>query len=264
MQQTATQGIKNLYKKLPFEAGICRFWYIPVNEVASVPALNPQTQYSYDQPILLNSGSVWRGPVAVPTSTLGFTESQERYSDLPFYQQKIVGNSPGNAPQQQVNIENMAYGKYLVVAKLRAGGFYVLIGTPNSPADFDAQFTTGNNAEAKHAIAFTAESIQKAIVLPSFDGDASGYIYPCDGVPSGVANDTEIIVFTSQTSQVINWNTTRLNRFGIFPTVECYVQDSTGLYYKHLDQPYADAPPPSFTNLYYEFSGPTTGFIIIK
>lgn len=264
MQQTAYKGITNLYKDVPYDGGICKFWYIPISEVADIPAINPANQYTFDEPILLNAGSVWRGPVPVANTTLGYTETQEVYSGLPWYKQKVTATAPGNVPQQQVNIDNMAYGKYLIVAKLRAGGFYILIGSKQSPADFDSELTVDGKEATKHKLAFSVESLHKAVVLPSFAGDASGYIYPCDGPPPGGNNETEVILFTAATQQVINWNTTRIAKFGIFPEVECYIQDDTGAYYKSTVQPYIDTPPPSFTTLTFDFAGASTGFIIIK
>lgn len=76
-------------------------------------------------------------------------------------------------------------------------------------------------------------------------------------------NNKENISFINQTSVTIVWNATRQNLFGVFPKVNIYVQDPTGVHYKALVQPYPNAAPPSFTQLNIDLPGPTTGFISI-
>jgi len=268
MLQTAYTGIKNLYKGVPYLGGICKFWYIPIDEVDHIPAINPETQYLFAEPEL-KADKVWRGPVPVPDAQLGFTETQDSFAGMPFYKQKVAAQSPGDVPQQRVNLENMAYGQYLVVAKLRAGGFYILLGSMDSPMDFDSEFTTGPgaNENAKNKLAFTGESNFKALVIPEFQGDESGYVHPCDGGGGGggaTGNETEIISFADVSSFTVSWTPTRQARFGAFPEVEVYLKDDTDTYYKAAVQPYVDNPPPGFTTMYFNFSGDETGFILIK
>ncbi len=267
MQQTAYTGIKNLYKGVPYLGGICKFWYIPVEEVASIPVINPANQYLLAEPEL-KADKVWRGPVPVPDAQLGFTETQDSFAGMPYYKLKLQGQAPGDVPQQRVNIENMAYGQYLVVAKLRAGGFYVLLGSLDSPLDFDAEFTTGpgSGENAKSKIAFTGESNYKALVLTEFQGDESGWVLPCDGGgSSGGGNDAEIIEITDESSKTVAWTIGRAARFGVFPLVEVYLKDDTDTYYKADAQPYVDGPPSGgFANMYFNFGGNVNGFILIK
>jgi len=269
MQQTAYTGIKNLYKGVPYLGGICKFWYIPVEEVDNIPGINPVNQYLLAEPEL-KADKVWRGPVPVPDAQLGFTETQDSFAGMPFYKQKVQAQAPGDVPQQRVNLENMAYGQYLVVAKLRSGGFYLLLGSLESPMDFDSEFSTGpgSNENAKSKLAFTGESNFKALVIPEFQGDESGWVHPCDGGGGGggaTGNDAEIIEITNESSKTVLWTITRAARFGVFPLVEVYLKDDTNTYYKADVQPYVDGPPNiSFTNMYFNFGGNVTGFILIK
>ena len=265
MYQTAYTGISNLLKAIPYLGGVCQFWFIPVNEVESIPNIDPVNQYLLAEPVL-KTGKVWRGPVPVPDAQLGFTETQENAAAGPYYKQQLQAQHPGDVPAHRVNLDNMAYGQYLVVAKLRSGGFYVLLGSLDSPLNFDHDFSTGpgSNDDAKTKIAFTGESIYRAPVIPNFAGNDSGFITPCDGPPPSPPNQSEIISFTAQTLVTIDWTPTRISKFGVFPEVECYVLGPDTLYYKAAVQPYIDAAPPSFTQLYFSFSGATTGFILIK
>jgi hypothetical protein len=270
MQQTAYTGINNLYSKLPYIGGLCKFWFIPIQDVESIPLINPVNSYLLAEPVL-KATKTWFGPVPIPDRQLGYTETQENTAAGPSYKLKIAGNHYGDAPQSRVNIENITYGKYLVVGKQRAGGFYLLFGTTDSPLNFDNEFTAGQNGANDTAftkIAFTGSSINKALVIPSFLGDASGLIYP--GGPGGGGgtvhtNETEIIYFTSQTNVSFTYTTARRNRFGDFPCVECWIIDPSGTHSLSMAQPYIDGPPPSsFTTMFYEFGGPQTGFIVLK
>jgi len=271
MQQTAYTGIQNFTSKIPYIGGLCKFWFIPVEEVESIPPINPLNQFLTAEPVLV-TGKEWRGPVPIPDRQLGYTETQENAVAGHSFKVKIAGNHYGDVPQSRVNIDNISYGRYLVIAKQRAGGFYLLFGTKDSPLNFDHEYTAGQNGGNDTAftkIAFTGETIHRALVVPSFLGDASGFIFPGGGSGGGGTtpntNETEIIYITGESSKSFTWTSTRLQRFGLFPEVECWLIDDTGTYYLSAVQPYIDNPPPSlFTTMFYEFPAPVTGFIVLK
>lgn len=266
MRQTAYKGISNFFKGVPYLGGVCKFWFIPIDEVDSIPVINPATQYLAAEPVL-KAGCVWRGPVPVPDAQLGITETQEYFNGAPFWKTKLQGEPPGDVPQQRVNAGNLAYGQYLCVAKIRAGGFYLLLGTLESPMDFDQEFSTGNGngpANAKRKIGFSTECIDQALVIPHFNGEDSGYSFPCDGSTESPGNLSELVYFDNVDSLSISWTALRQQRYGVFPEVETYIKDDTNAYYKSATQPYVDAPPPGFTVLHFDFGGPSTGFVLIK
>ncbi len=261
-------GVTNIYRRLPYLGGICKWWYVPIQEVDNIPGINPLNQYLLGEPVL-KADKFWRGPVPVPDSQLGFTETQKNDAIGTYYEVKLQAQAPGDAPQARINYDNMAYNRYLVVGKLRAGGFYVLLGSMDSPLDFDNIHSNGpgSNEAASTKIAFSGESMCRALVIAEFNGDESGYIYP-DGVtgPSGSSktNETEIIYITAESSKTITWTPTRMNKFGVFPEVECYLTDEDGALYKAPVQPTINAAPPYFTEMQFDFSGTQTGFISIK
>ena len=269
MFQTAYKGITNLTRKIPYIGGFCRFWFIPVEEVETIPPIDPLTQYLTAEPVLVTD-KVWRGPVPVPEKTLGFLETQQNGTAGSYFKQSIQGTSPGDYPQHRVNLDNMTYAKFICVGKLRAGGFYLLVGSIDSPLDFDQEFTSGANGSNDNAgtkLAFTGESICRALVMPSFDGDQSGGVDPGGGGGgTGGANQTEIIYINNESTKDIAWTPARLAAFGVFPEVECWILDpGTGEYSLSAFQPFIDAPPPAaFTLLSYDFGGNVTGFIVIK
>lgn len=270
MNQTAYTGISNFYSKLPYIGGLCKFWFIPIQHVESIPAINPVNSYLSAEPVL-KAGKTWYGPVPVPDRQLGYTETQQNATAGINFTTKIAGTHFGDAPQSRVTIENISYGKYLVIGKQRAGGFYVLFGTLDSPLNFDHEFTAGQNGSNDTAltkIAFTGSILNRGLVVPSFLGDPSQLIYPGGGSGGGGiidTNQTEIIYITSESTKQFTWTTDRRNRFGDFPTVECWLLGSDSVYYLSTVQPYIDAPPPSgFTTMFYEFPDNVTGFIVIK
>jgi len=86
-----------------------------------------------------------------------------------------------------------------------------------SPLDFDNLYINGPGAaeNAHTKVAFTGESLCRALVIQNFLGDDSGLVYPGGG-PGGAplpgANETEIIYITAETSKTISWTLTRLNK----------------------------------------------------
>lgn len=259
-------GVSNLMAGLPYMGGACKIWFIPREEVISMPPINPANQYLLNE-ITLVQDKVWRGPVPVPDGQLGIIETQENSRAGSSFKFKVSASYPGDVPQSRVNLDNMIYHEYLLVAKMRSGGFYMLIGDTQRGMDFEQDYDsgTGNGKNAGHKIAFTHEQIYKALVLPSFNGDESGFITPPPGGTGSVCtNDGEIIYITNESSKQITWTLDRQTRFGDFPSVETWLQDENGIYYKAAVQPYIDAPPPTMTTMDWAFGGNVTGFITIK
>ena len=271
MNQTAYTGIHNLTSKIPYIGGVCKFWFIPVHDIENIPPIDPANQYLLAEPVL-KAGKQWLGPVPIPDRQLGYAETQENASAGPSYKIKIAGNHYGDVPQSRVNLDNISYGRYLVMAKQRSGGFYILLGSMDSPLFFDHDFSAGQNGANDTTfskIAFSGQAINRALVVPVFMGDTSGYLYT--GGPGGGGgttpdpNETEIIYITAESTKSFTWTTGRQQKFGPYPLVECWIQDDGGTYYLSAVQPYIDAPPPSlFTTMFYDFGAPVTGFIVIK
>lgn len=166
MQQTSTKGIGNI-SPTPFLGGMCKFWFVPVGEVASIPSINPVTQRLSAQPVL-KAGKSWRGPIRVPDGTLGYAETQANDTGGTFFRQKIDATAIGDGADQRINLENMALDQFIVVGKLRATGEFLVFGTIDSPLDFDLDAANNPTDEAKTKLAFTGESVHRALTLLNF------------------------------------------------------------------------------------------------
>ncbi len=177
MNQTSYNGVTNFIKGLPVIGGFCKFWFIPIEEIESMPVINPANQVLKTE-IVLKSGKAWRGPVPVPDAQLGFTEIGKTGNSGPYYEIKVGCAYPGDIPAARVNIENMAYSQYVIVGKLRTTGFFTVIGNNKVGADFTGNFDSGNTNSngALNTISFAIEQVNKAMVLPSFNGSESGYV----------------------------------------------------------------------------------------
>ena len=177
MNQTAYNGVTNFIKGLPVIGGFCKFWFIPVEEVEDMPVINPASQVLKSE-VVLKTGKLWRGPVPVPDRQLGFTEIKKDSKSGPYYEIKVSCTYPGDVPATRTNIDNMAYEKFMIVGKLRASGAYLLIGNTEAGMDFSADFDSGsaNGNAALNKFEFFTEQINKALVLPSFNGEESGYV----------------------------------------------------------------------------------------
>ena len=177
MNQTAYNGVSNFIKGLPVIGGFCKFWFIPIEEVDTMPVIDPTNQVLKTD-IILKEGKVWRGPVPVPDRQLGFTETRKTGKSGPSYEIKVGCSYPGDIPSSRANLDNMGYHQFMIVGKLRTTGFFVVVGNPLSGASFLSDFDSGsaNGNAAGHKLEFSTEQINKALVLPSFEGDESGYV----------------------------------------------------------------------------------------
>lgn len=252
---------------MPYDGGLCKFWFIPREEILHIPNISPVDQYLITE-ITLLPGKVWRGPVPVPENEKGLTVTQEISKAGHFYKIKLLCNLPGDLPESDVNLENMPYHEYVIVGKQRAGGFYKVIGNKDEGAFFDQEFNTGGGAptaaNAGSKLAFTQEQFYRPLILREFSGDQSNYIFPPNFGGAGTTNDFEIIFINNEANKAVSWTPARQAKFGMFPIVETWLRDATGTYYLAAVQPFIDAPPPGMTLMSFDFGGNVTGFIIIK
>jgi hypothetical protein len=78
------------------------------------------------------------------------------------------------------------------------------------------------------------------------------------------AIEPEVIHFEDEIEVSVSWTESRKLKYGLFPTVQVYLLDPDGKYYRSAVQPYLDAPPPDFTQFIVSLPGNSTGFIVIK
>lgn len=257
--------------------GFCKFWFIPVEDVAVFPRVNPTNQKLVDEPMLFE-GKSWFGPIDVPKDRLGFSEDFDRTKAGPYYKIKLDASQIGESAESRANMENLPYHRYLVVGKLRAGGMYVLIGSLDSFCQFTPDFKAGT-APTDNVItgySFTTEHISKAYILPSFgsatqvpgiggDTGSGGTGGGTGGGTTTMANNKEIIPFSNQLLVQVPWTQTRLDKFGNFPVVEVWIDDGSEPPYMNMGASIeVDAPPPAFTELKVNVGlGQASGFIVI-
>lgn len=267
MNQSGYLGLDTLQTNLPYDGGICKWYYAALEDVATWPTIDSTTQELTSYPTLL-TGKTWKGPVKVPNNYLGFKEVQKSVAAGIYYDQSLEFHQAGDNRTNRQIVENMPYYQYIVVGKVRAGGFWILLGNPEVGLKLSntTDFGKGQFATAKTDFILSIKSQYKALVIPSFAGDNSDSADGSTTPTTAAANDVEQINYTTDnttTTVTINWTTSRLKRFGIFPLIEVW-SNETGTY--KLDT----AP-----NIFYDDSGATpvftidrtgadTGFIIIK
>lgn len=257
MHQSAYIGINTLQRQLDYDGGICKWWYTPKQNVDVWPSINPLTQ-EFEEEISLIDGAQWYGPVQVSNRQLGFDELMKQSVAGPYYELSIEGQQAGESRANRVNLQNLPHHQYIIIAKLRAGGFYIAIGNPWSGLSFKNNFKTGanGNATASNVFEFTGESISKCIALASFNNDNS--------TPMQTSNDAEIIEFTNESIVNIAWNGTRKSRFGAFPEIEVWINDGPGNLYKENSNISVDQAYPLTTQFTISLTGPATGWVVIK
>lgn len=230
------------------------------------PRVNAATQWLVDEPSIL-PGKSWFGPIEVPRDRLGFSEVLKRNKAGHYYEYKVEGLHVGDSAESRVNVENSAFHKYLVVGKVRAGGFYMLIGTIDSPCRFDTDYKTGATGDtAGTSFNFSTEHISKAYIMPSFN---AAVINPGSGGSGDGGADTmnnkEIIPFDNEVMVSIPWTVTRLSRFGSFPGIEVWMDNGIDPIFPNRGADIrVDQQPPAFTQLdVIVGAAPGSGFVII-
>lgn len=272
MRSTGYLSLQALGKSYaPYDGGICRWWYTPRQNIQTFPTIDPITQLLSGEPVL-KMGTTWYGPVNVPTSQFGYVESQEKSAAGIYYKRRVEGLIPGSDTNSHINLGNMAYHQYVVAAQLRAGGYFIVLGTDEVGMDFDHNLTTGigPNATPGSKFSFVDEFKWKPPVLANFAGLNSLPSPGAGALPgsSGAQNAPEIIPFTTTdiaTTVAIAWNAGRKASFGLMPVIQVWVDNGTG---SPQLQPNAliacDLVPPNTTNFLIDLTGAATGFIVIK
>ncbi|MEP7375517.1 MAG: hypothetical protein ABI675_19385 [Chitinophagaceae bacterium] len=265
MFQTSYLGIVPLHRNDTYVGGFCQFFYIPIEDIDVFPRISSSTQQLIAEPSL-KAGKSWYGPIKVPRDKMGFTEVPKRTKAGPYYEIKFSGMQIGDSPTNRVNLENMAYHRYVLAGQVRAGGFYLLIGSPDSFLQFVADYTSGLGPgdTAQSQMSFSTEQITKALIMPSFAADSTA---PIDGGDDNNTdppmNKKEIIPFVATPNINIPWTDDRLGKFGTYPLIQVWILDD-GEYFLHTaGEIYPDAPAPAFTELTVKLGGNPTGFIVI-
>lgn len=266
--QTGYAGLNTLYSGLLYDGGFVEWYYIPKEKISVWPSLKNNQELAEEPQLVF--GASWYGPVKVPQSTVGFSETLDRNAAGPFYKILVEGIQFGEGRENRVILENMPYHEFIIVGKLRAGGFWVMIGNKESGLDFGHKTDNGKGYfnTSKNEIAFSGESIQKALILPSFglapSTPSPGFPGADPGSPSGdSSNQTETIPFSNTDSVLIPWTNDRKNAFGNFPLIQVWFNDSG--YFSIANVPIrCDQAPPLTTSFTIDLTGVGSGFIQIK
>ncbi len=267
--QTGYLGINAFSYALPFNGGICQWWFTPRENIAAWYPVDPQTQFLTDEPFL-KDGTTWYGPIKVPDGQLGYEEPIKRNTAGIFYNQKVSGFHPGDDAFSRVNLSNMPYHEYVIIGLQRAGGFFVVFGNAENGLSFDPEFTSGegNKNVAGTKFAFSMQSPVPAQVLLSFSQSPStpppGWQTPGTTTDAD-GNTTEIITFTSADStKTIDWDADRLALFGSFPLIQVWSINEDDESVELISVPIkADAAAPAQT-LFTIYTPGLNGFIVIK
>jgi hypothetical protein len=254
---------------IPFMGGFCQWWYCKREDIETWPDVDPETQFLTAEPTLIENAT-WKGPILVPDDALGFEEPIARNAAGIYYKQKVMGFYPGDDAFSRINLGNMPYHEYIVIGKVRAGGFFVMLGTQERGLQFDADYASGNGgiSTAGAKFAFSLNALEKGGVLLSFSEAPAtappGYEVPDGGSGSsgGTGNDVEIITFNTETEVAVAWTDDRLSRFGIFPEIQVwkYIDGEPNLITVAIT---CDDAPPDQT-FFTVFTPGTPGFIVLK
>lgn len=213
---------------MPYDGGFCEWYYTLWENIQSWPFVNPITQELLSEPTL-KSGKSWFGPIKVPNSTVGFKEEFKTSAAGLFYEIKVDAFQFGDSRVNRPLLENMVYHKYVLVGKLRSGGFWILIGNQQAGLSFGNIFNSGVGAGnvVSNDLSFYQKAKNKALILPSFNNSNS---IPAPGGGSTTiitVYDMELVALNQNGDTEISWTTSLSQRFGNYPTFEIWATDAT-------------------------------------
>lgn len=244
-EYTSLQTIGKSYA--PYIGGIVKWWYTPIENLDSFPIINPVSQKLAAAPVL-KAGKNWYGPVNVPDKQLGWNDQTARSAAGLFYKNKISGFIPGHDINNHINQANLTRHQICVVAKLRSGGFFIVLGNDQVGMDIDHDTSggIGSNDTPGTKLIFSIDSKDKAYPLDEFQGDQS-IPPPIFGI-NIIQADMEILDFNPAGDTEIAWNAGMIARFGAYPTIEVWAKDAgTGQFYKgNMAIDAVGTPPTSF------------------
>ena len=238
-----------------YDGGICKWWYTPIENLLGFPNIDPTTQQLEDEPRLQPNAS-WYGPVNIPTYEVGYEEPDSYSPAGIYYKQKLVGTIPGTNSQSHINLRNLSQKQFCVIAKLRSGGFYIVLGNDEFGMILSTQFTTtiGVKDTPVTKLVFTLDSIYKALILPSFYDDNSippniGTVITDNGIGTTTTTPSLEVNFNATGDTIIYWTASMVANYGDFPTIEVWAWDNQNNNYYKADIPIDSVgdPPTQFT-----------------
>ena len=265
MYQTGTRGVQPFSYGIPYDGGICRWWYIPWDEVEGWPAVNRLTQL-LDGTIIVSTP--WFGPILVPDDERGISERPKRTTAGLYYDQKVFGFYPGDSVDSRINIENSHHYEWIIVAKMRAGGMYLVFGSEAVGVELNQDYESKGDETAGGDFAFSFQSLNKAMILTTFDEtnvtSPPGYT-PAPVNPTQPQGDMEEITYTNEQQVNIEWTPARLQRFGDMPVIQVFYTDpDDGVMMNPTPIIRLNALPPAMTQITVKINAPGPGLITIS
>ena len=149
--------------------GFTKLWFVPREWLDGFPELNPLTQVLATEPPLL-AGKNWLGEIQVANELIGYEEISTLTTAGNFYKRKVSFSENGLSSTNHLNIGNLMGYELCVVGLVRSGNFFVVIGNDKAGLKIESNESTGNGPLGMPStkIVLSDESIDKAIVLPSF------------------------------------------------------------------------------------------------
>lgn len=150
--------------------GFTKIWFAPREWLDGFPELNPLTQVLATEPPLL-TGKTWLGAIQVAEDLIGYEEISTLATAGNFYKRKVSFSENGLSASNHLNIGNLMGYELCVVGLVRSGNFFVVIGNDKAGLKMETNESTGNGPLGMPStkIVLSDESIDKAIVLPSFN-----------------------------------------------------------------------------------------------
>jgi hypothetical protein len=164
MYQTAYTGIlSGINKGKDTMGGFCTWYFTPVENIDTWPAINPLTQKAVSKPVLKNGAYWYRSNINRQSS---FDEVQKLNAAGHFYEWKFNTQTAGHFP---IIMGNLAYRRFIIIAVARSvPNHWLLIGTQHSPLKFESGFDGGKHwvENALTKILFTGDCRHKALLIP--------------------------------------------------------------------------------------------------
>lgn len=227
--------------------GVIDWYYTFIENINGWPGVDATTGFLTTEP-QLKSGKTWYGPVSLPNGSTGFVQTTARAKAGNYYKTKFECRMPGFASNNLQNLNNSAGKQFVIVARLRSGNIWVVVGNNKKGLEFDNEANTSQGAKspAINKITLSMDSAKPLQILPSFAGIAS--TPPITPGTTITVSDMEEIIFNTTGDTVINLAiNNRIARFGHYPIIELWAFDGSNYYKASIPIVTAGNPPTSIT-----------------
>jgi len=149
--------------------GLSKLWLVPREWLSGFPELDPTSQKLSAEPTLI-AGKNWIGPIDVSDEMKAYEEVTASSAAGVYFKRKVSFGENGQAAANHLNIGNYIGYELCVVALVRSGAYFIVIGNDKAGLKLDINAGTGVGPLGMPStkLVLSDESAFRALILANF------------------------------------------------------------------------------------------------